>query len=57
MHNINNYVISVDAQKAKIVTYTRMPKISNSGQMSPFATTRYVGLNILLQNMHTLTSK
>jgi hypothetical protein len=57
MHRVNNYVKSVDAQQAKIATYIKTPKISHSGLMPPFGTTRYVELNILLQNIQTLTSK
>jgi hypothetical protein len=57
MHSVNNYVKSVDVQQAKISTYTKTAKISHSGPMPPFGTTRYVGVNILLQNMHTFTSK
>jgi len=57
MHTVNNYVKSVNAQQAKIATYTKTPKISHSRLTPPFGTIRYVGLNNLLQNMHTLTSR
>jgi hypothetical protein len=40
MHSVNNYMKSVDAQQAKIATYTKTPKISHSGLTPPFGTTR-----------------